>query len=260
MMDEKTEIARLGMTSRPASQSAASIRLTMLPDPPETERDMLQFPHIATANLMLEGYFRHILGRDDVLVGSEGYLCRRAGEARTSPHPDLLVALAVPVPPETIRNQGNGYTIEEIGQSPDFVLEVASETTAENDETAKRAQYVRMGVGEYWRFDWSDRGYYRTPLAGNVLVEGEYRPIPVEEDNDGLLRGHSLALGLDLVVHPAVARPALVGPPPKWQLRLYDPVRQRYLEDLAAAWARADAAEARIRQLEEENRRLRAGD
>ena len=255
------------MTSRPASQSAASIRLTMLPDPPETERDMLQFPHIAAANLMLEGYFRHILGREDVLVGSEGYLCRRAGEARTSPHPDLVVALGTPVPPEIIMNAGNGYTIDEIGQSPDFVLEVASATTAENDETTKRAQYAEMGVGEYWRFDWSDRRYYRAPLAGDVLVEGEYRPIPVEEGEDGLLRGHSPALGLDLVVHPAVARPVLVGPPPKWQLRFYDPAREQYLEDLPQAWARAnaesrraDAADARIRQLEEENRRLRAGE
>ena len=248
------------MTSRPASQSAASIRLTMLPDPPETERDMLQFPHIAAANLMLEGYFRHILGREDVLVGSEGYLCRRAGEARTSPHPDLVVALGTPVPPEIIMNAGNGYTIDEIGQPPDFVLEVASATTAENDETTKRAQYAEMGVGEYWRFDWSDRRYYRAPLAGDVLVEGEYRPIPVEEGEDGLLRGHSPALGLDLVVHPAVAHPVLVGPPPKWQLRFYDPAREQYLEDLPQAWARANAAETRIQQLEEENRRLRAGE
>ena len=82
MMDEKTEFARLGMTFRPASQPASSIRLTMLPDPPENERDMLQFPHMAAANLALDGYFRHIVGRDDVLVGSEGYLCLRAGEAR----------------------------------------------------------------------------------------------------------------------------------------------------------------------------------
>jgi len=232
----------------------------MLPDPPENERDMLQFPHIAAANLMLEGYFRHILGRDDVLVGSEGYLCLRAGEARTSPHPDLVVALGTPVPPETIISAGNGYTIEEIGQPPDFVLEVASETTAENDETTKRAQYAEMGVGEYWRFDWSGRGYYRTPLAADVLVEGEYRPIPVEMDKDGLLRGHSAALGLDLVVHPAVTHPVLVGPPPKWQLRFYDPAREQYLEDLPAALARADAAEESLRQLEEEIRRLRAGE
>ena len=105
-----------------------------------------------------------------------------------------------------------GNTIEEIGQPPDFVLEVASVTTAENDETTKRAQYAEMGVGEYWRFDWSGRGYYRTPLAGDVLVEGEYRAIPMAEGDDGLLRGHSPALGLDLV-GPSCGGPPRVGRP-----------------------------------------------
>ena len=47
----------------------------------------------------------------------------------------------------------NGYVISEVGKPPDFVLEVASESTGRRDYTHKRAIYAEYGVAEYWRFD-----------------------------------------------------------------------------------------------------------
>ena len=239
------------MTSK--ARPAARIHLTELPDPPENERDMQQFPHMANAVLVLRAHYRHTLGRSDVLVNGEGYLCRRAGEVRRSPHPDCTVALNLPIAPEIIEQEGNGYTIEEIGQPPDFVLEVGSTTSGLRDYTVKRDIYAGLEVREYWRFDPTGGRHHDVPLAGDALVEGRYEPIPVERRADGVHRGYSPALGLEL----------------HWEerrLRFYDPAAGEYLPDLEESSAQRDAAEsqrdqaeARIRELEAQLRRLQDG-
>ena len=50
------------------------------------------------------------------------------------------------------------YLPWEAGKPPDFVLEIASESTAEHDVTGKRQIYAEIGVPEYWRFDRSGGG------------------------------------------------------------------------------------------------------
>ena len=145
--------------------------LTVLPDPPEEERDMQQFLHSADAALTLHAYFRHIRDLNNVLVSGEGYLCRRAGEARRSPRPDLVVALNLPFNPDFIV-EANGYTIEEVGQPPDFVLEFGSEATGRRDHTVKRDIYAGLDVKEYWRFDPTGGRHHDVPLAGETLDKG----------------------------------------------------------------------------------------
>ena len=232
--------------------------LTVLPDPPEEDR-MQQYPHFTRAATILRAYFRYILGRNDVLVSGDGYLCRRAGEARRSPRPDVVVALNLPFDPAIIE-EANGYTIEEIGQPPDFVLEVGSRTTGHRDYTVKRDIYAGLEVREYWRFDPTGNRNHDVPLAGDLLVQGKYQPIPVARGEDGIHRGYSAALGLEL----------------HWvegQLQFYDPATSAYLPDLEESWAERDeavawrererlarlSAEAKVRELEEELRRLRGG-
>ena len=244
------------MTSK--ARPVAHPKLTPLPDPPEHERDMQQLPYIAETIMTLRAYYRHTLGRSDVLVNGEGYLCPRAGLARTSPRPDCLVALNLPIAPETIEWEANGYTIEEIGQPPDFVLEVGSKTGGFNDHTRKRDVYAALEVQEYWRFDPTGGIYHDAPLAGDVLVGGSYQPIPIEARTDGVHRGYSAALGLEL----------------HWvenKLRFYEPAEGQYLPNQSESLAqrdeaqdrarseeeRAQRAEARVRELEEELRRLR---
>ena len=60
--------------------------------------------------------------------------------------------MAFDVDPERI-TETNGYVISEVGKPPEFVLEVASETTGVRDYTVKRDRYAEMLIGEYWRFD-----------------------------------------------------------------------------------------------------------
>ena len=231
--------------------------LTVLPDPPEEERDMQQFLHSANAALSLRAYFRHTRGRSDVLVSGEGYLCRRAGEARRSPRPDLVVALNLPFNPEFIE-EANGYTIEEVGQPPDFVLEVGSETTGRRDYMGKPDIYAGLEVKEYWRFDPTGGRHHDVPLAGETLVQGEYQPIPAEIGDDRVHRGYSPVLGLELHWEEG-------------QLRFFDPSSGEYLPTFHEAWVQRDQAQverdqaqverdqaqARVRELEEELRRLR---
>ena len=223
-------------------------KLTMLPDPPEEERDMQQLPHMAKAILTLRAYYRYYLGRTDVLVNGEGYLCRRAGEARRSPHPDCLVALNLPFDPELISG-ANGYTIKEVGQPPDLVIEMGSPTSGRRDYTVKRELYAALDVTEYWRFDFSGGQFHDVPLAGDRLVEGAYEPLPITIGQDGVHRGYSTALGLEL----------------HWengQLRFFEPATGQFLPDLEESWARRDRAEAELgraeaqRQQSEAHRRL----
>lgn len=134
--------ARSIMTTKPTKttrQAGNPYGLSSLPDPPKPPDAMQQRPHIARMDQVLRAHFSHRL---DVLVSGEGYLCDVAGNARRSPNPDLLVSFGLDIPPDVIEDVANGYTISEVGKPPEFVLEVASETTAHRDETVKRDIYA----------------------------------------------------------------------------------------------------------------------
>jgi Uma2 family endonuclease len=129
------------------------------------------------------------------------------------------------------------------GKPPEFVLEVGSPRTALNDYTIKREGYAAFGVQEYWRFDPTGGDRYPTGLAGERLVDGEYQPIDVSQTETGMYRGHSDVLQLDLCWEQG-------------RLRWFDPVSQQYLLTHDEEAAGRIAAEARVRELEEELRRL----
>ena len=254
------------MTTQPASKNLTGRRLTSadefahlmpLPDPPQ-RTDMEQREHITRYDQTLRPHYSH---RSDVLISGDGYLCydRQTPRSRWLV-PDLVVAFGVTPSPIV---HTNGYVISEVGKPPDFVLEVASRTTGRRDYTAKPDIYAAYEVGEYWRSDPSGGRYHAAPMAGDRLVNGAYEPIPLATDANGLIRGYSPAL--DLQLH--------------WRdgwLRFWDPATEEYLlepnlahDALAsteAALAVAEAAlqdeaaarqqaEARVRQLEDQLRR-----
>lgn len=231
------------MTIKPtktARQAGNPYGLTSLPDPPKPPDAMQQRPHIARMDQVLRAHFAH---RPDVLVSGEGYLCDVAGNARRSPNPDLLVSFGLGIPPDVIEDIANGYTISEVGKPPEFVLEVASETTARRDETVKRDIYAVFGISEYWRFDRTGGRYYVAALAGDMLVDGAYQPIPLETGDDGIIRGYSPALDLELHWHNR-------------RLHFWNRATQAYLPDLIEAMdalaeerAARQAAEAELRRL-----------
>ena len=154
-------------------------------------------------------------------------------------YPDLLIAFDVNPSARVTRR---GYLIPEQGKPPDFVLEVASETTGRIDETVKRDDYAAMGVPEYWRFDPSGGLWHHTSLAGDRLVDGSYSPITIHRTSEVSLWGHSEALGLSLCWEEGI-------------LRFWDPISRTYLTTYEEERAARREAEARVRQLEEELRR-----
>ena len=213
------------MTTR-SLPSGGQVTLTELPDPPKSPYAMQQRPHIARADQTLRGHYRQ---RGDVLVSGGGYLCYDASDLRRAPHPDCLVAFGLTVPPQLIEDIANGYVISELGKPPDFVLEVASPTTGRRDYTVKREIYAAYRVGEFWRFDRTGGRYHDTGLAGDLLFGNAYRRAEVVTGPDGVMRGYSPALGLEL--HWREGR-----------LRFWDPETRAYLLDPVEAVAELAAA------------------
>ena len=155
--------------------------------------------------------------------------------------PDVLVAFDIDL--ELLERQ-RSYFIEYMGKPPDFVLEIGSPSTARRDLDEKTRIYAQIGIPEYWMIDATGGRWYGFPLRGLRLVNGEYIPIEMVESPDGSTRGHSDALGLDLL----------------WDgsgLQLIDPVSGRRLRrseeleaDVRSAEARIQSAEARAQSAE----------
>ncbi len=166
-----------------------------LPDPPERNPDeVTQFDH-----LFKTGNSYHLAQRlgnpETTLVEADRWIVpdQNFNKARARV-PDLMVAFDVNA---EIYAANNGYVVSEQGKPPDFVMEVASPSTADNDLGPKRAFYADLGILEYWRFDKTGE-HHGTRLAGERLVDGVYVDIPIVELPGGSLQGYSAALGLHL--------------------------------------------------------------
>ena len=154
--------------------------------------------------------------------------------------PDLLIALGADT---EAHRENNGYVISEQGKPPDFVLEIASRSTGRQDVVEKRTAYADLGIPEYWRFDETGE-FHGTRLAGDRLVDGQYEPVPIETVEEGVLQGYSNVLNLLL----------------RWDhghLGWHDPETGQHIATFAQERVRAEAAEARVRELEAELDRLR---
>ena len=218
-----------------------------LPDIPDREPDeVTQYDRLFHRGLSNDLRV-HLGNYETTLLGADRWIAPDADfDKRRARYPDLLVAFGVD--PAAYEASG-GYVVSEQGKPPDFVIEVASESTGEIDVGPKRDYYAALGIPEYWRFDETGE-YHRTRLAGDVLVDGGYEPVEIEELPGGVLQGYSAALDLNL----------------RWaagELTFYDPAMGEPIasleserRDRLAAEARADTAEARVRELEAELRHL----
>ena len=183
-----------------------------------------QFPELSPRDDMLNVIYLHEPGHvpalrrhlghfDTTIVASEIPIGWNTSQREGLLQPDLFIAFAVDRAAIISRK---GWDISVWGKASEFVLEIASENTAANDETNKRRGYANFGVIEYWRFDHTGGELYAVPLAGDRLVNGAYQPIAINRLDDRRYWGHSQAIGLDVC----------------WEygnLRFYDPVAQRYL-------------------------------
>ncbi len=226
------EFIRAGL-NRPLSEDDPDIFYPSSDGEPLAE-SKLQFIPLTETVHVLEHRYRD---RADVFVAGNLLLYYRMNDNEVRVAPDVMVVFGVEDYPR------DSYIVwREDGKTPDFVMEIASPGTYSRDITEKRAIYAALNVTEYWRFD--PTGRLSSPaLEGERLVDGAYQPIPIAPDEEGILRGHSSVLELDICVRPEL------------ELKLYDPATGTWLRNLYEAEDALDETQA---ALEESNRQNEA--
>ena len=228
------------MTTKPTYQILSVIDYASLDfDPNEPEplpEGMEQNPTILRIINILDAHLKSLYLPEEVFIDTNTPVCYNRDNLNDRVMPDIYIAFDVDAP--AIR-QRKLYLPWEAGKPPDFVLEVGSESTSQNDLDPKRDRYAQIGVLEYWRFDLSGGGHYGQPLTGERLVNGVYLPIELTTEPDGILKGHSPILGRSLCWQDGIPE-------------LYDLNSNTYHRDLTQA-------ESRVRELEEEIRRQQGG-
>ena len=218
-----------------------------LPDAMQQDEPLQELLHILAARFT--GFGRI----PDVFLSSNTFICYDPSNLNVRVSPDCYLAFGVDA--WAIRRR-RIYLPWEVGKPPDFALELASESTGWQDVVEKRAIYAEIGIGEYWRFDSTGGQYHDRPLAGDRLVDGEYRPIELTEEPDGLLKGYSPTIELSLCWNDG-------------RLTFYEPGSGTYLRNLGESQAALEAiqtalettqtaleeSQERIKRLEEQLRR-----
>ena len=174
--------------------------------------------------------------RDDVYVGGDMLIYYRMNRNDVSVAPDVFVVFGA-----TGTHLRDSWLVWREGRAPDFIMEIASSSTWRRDANEKRRTYADMGVKEYVRFDPTGR-YFTPALVMETLDGTEYREQPLTTDDDGIQRGYSAVLELDVCVTPEL------------ELRLYDPAAREWLrthQETEAARRESEAA----RRVEAEARR-----
>ena len=204
----------------------------------ENESQFWPILYVASA---LDRYYQD---RDDVYVVGNLLLYYQEGDPNKSVSPDLMVVIGAP------KHIRSSYFLWREPKAPDFVLEIASESTYRADRKGKRDIYASMGVTEYWQYD-PVGAYLDPPLLGFRFVEGRYVPVPaVVVQAGGLLVLHSEVLGLELHLRSDA--------PVREALHFYDPVRGEYLRTYRETDQAREEAERERRATEDRLREEQA--
>ncbi|MEP0918564.1 Uma2 family endonuclease [Leptolyngbya sp. DQ-M1] len=139
---------------------------------------------------VLDLYFQN---QPDVYVSGNILIYYEEGNSKACLSPDVFV----------VKNQEKrkrrSYKVWEEGEKyPNFVLEITSKSTVNEDQGSKKGLYAFWGVEEYFQYD-PTADYLKPQLKGFRLIEGNYFPIPqvpLDQPNDFSLR--SEVLGIDL--------------------------------------------------------------
>ena len=192
-----------------------------------------QFWPILYVGSALDRYYQ---AREDVYVVGNLLLYYQEGDRSKSVSPDLMVVLGAS------KHIRSSYRLWEEPKAPDFVLEIASESTHRIDRGVKRDIYASMGVLEYWQYD-PVGNYLEPPLLGFRLAEGRYLPISATAQEGGMLALRSEVLGLELRLTS--------GAPVREALHFYDPVHGEYLRTYREEAQARREAEGHLEQAED---------
>ena len=235
------------MSSRPHPPPAA-VDYPSSDGKPLAENDaQLHAIHYAFGALRLRYRDRRV----DVYVSADLLIYYKEGNPRVSVAPDVFVVFGV----EDYKRMS--YKVWEEGKGPDFVLEVASPNTWEEDVKRKPGIYANLGVREYFLFDPMGE-HYAPRFQGYRLVEGRYERLTTVESIDRTLTMHSDVLGLELRAKgeemrfhdPATGETLLSHAETDAARREEAAARRKEAAARRAAEARVAELEARLRALE----------
>jgi Uma2 family endonuclease len=149
--------------------------------PMETQRHKLQM------DMLLDTLLPWLEQREDGYVGGNMFIYFSAAQVRNQDFkgPDFFAVLGVP------KKERKSWVVWEEEKAPDVVIELLSESTAQQDKTEKKQIYQnRLRVPEYFWYDPFDA----EDLAGFVLKDGRYEPLEIDERRR--LISHQLGLAL----------------------------------------------------------------
>jgi Uma2 family endonuclease len=130
--------------------------------------------------------------RSDVYISANSYIYYEEKNDKAVVAPDIYAVFGV-----SNRKRKNYKLWRENGIAPQFVMEITSETTQQNDQISKPEIYKKLGVTEYFQYDPS--GDYLNPILQGVrLVNGEYEPIVPNNISFDTLWLYSEVLELEL--------------------------------------------------------------
>jgi Uma2 family endonuclease len=172
------ELAYLGITLPPTQNE--------LPysdgDKMESERHKLQM------ELLIDGLLPWLDQREDGYVGGDMFVYYSLAQVKNQDFkgPDFFAVLGVP------KGERKSWVCWEEEKTPDVIIELLSDSTAEKDKQEKKLIYQnRMHVPEYFWYD----PFKVEDWAGFRLVGGTYQPIALN-DQSGMV---SEVLGLMLI-------------------------------------------------------------
>lgn len=177
---------------------------------------------------ILQTLEHHFTQRPDVYVSGDILVYYREGHPQKVVSPDVLVTFGIGQKPRLT------YKVWEEGKVPDFVMELSSKSTYQNDLGEKMELYASLGIRDYVLYD-AEGLYLPTPLMGFTLVNGTY--VAMSPNADGGI--YSEVLDLEFR-----SRDTYCG--------IYDPVSEAWLQ------TPVEAAEAEVAHLQEQLARLQA--
>ena len=179
---------------------------------------------------MLADFFRD---KPDICVAGNLLFYYEEGDPSASIAPDVFVVKGVP------KGDRRTYRLWIEKRAPSVVFEFTSRSTRLEDTGNKKSLYAMLGVQEYFLCD--PLGEYLTPpLQGFDLKRGDY--VRLSPESDGELVSRELGLRLKLDNH---------------SLRLMDVKTGEALLTPAEAMEKARDAEAEVKRLHEELKKLR---
>lgn len=202
-------------------------------------------PHLQCIRWLLDAVEDVLRGRDEVSIHGDMFWYWRKGHPRENRAPDVMVLFGVPMDPTRLSYKSWEYR----GIVPAVIIETASAEQEDQLLGEMRDDYERLGVREYFVFDWSDH-YLEQPLYGFRLHGRKYRTI--RPTADGCLQSQQLDVKLRPEGRMLRLVDAVTGQPiPTRQERLG--MQRRELAELDAEIARKDAelkrAHAQLRKL-----------